>query len=60
MLRTIRDRERDGAITNTHIEWTKEDSIQYAATRNTFNGSYWECYLYHKELSKEFSKRRTL
>lgn len=40
MLRMIRDRERDGAITNTQIEWTKEDSIQYAATRNAFNGSF--------------------
>jgi hypothetical protein len=49
----IRDRDRDGAITNKQTEWSKEDSIQYSATRNAFNGSYWECYLCHKEFSKE-------
>lgn len=48
----IRERDRDGVITNKQIEWHEGESIQYSATDRAFNGSFWECYLCHKEFRK--------
>lgn len=56
----IRYCDRDGAITNKRIESSKEASVQYSATTNAFNGSYWEYYLYHREFSKKYALNQYL
>lgn len=53
-------RDRDRAITNKQIESSKEASVQYSATINAFNGSYWECYLCHREFDKKHALNQHL
>ncbi|KAE8154339.1 hypothetical protein BDV25DRAFT_116490 [Aspergillus avenaceus] len=49
IYRTLRERDRTGVITNKLIEWKEEESLEYSATHNAFNGSSWECYVCHRK-----------
>jgi hypothetical protein len=51
ILCMVRERDRDGVITNKQIEWHKEKNVKYSATNRAFNGSYWECYVCHNEFT---------
>ncbi|KAG6008282.1 hypothetical protein E4U21_004744 [Claviceps maximensis] len=56
ILRTIRDRDPGGFITNRQIAWHNEQDLGYEATDQAYNGDSWECYL----CLCEFSTRRGL
>lgn len=47
----IRERDQHGIITKKQIEWHQGENISYSATKLAFNGSYWECYLCHKDFN---------
>jgi len=47
----IRERDPHGIITKKQIEWHQDDKVKYSATKRAFNGSYWECYLCHRNFN---------
>lgn len=49
--RIVSERDRNGAFTKKLIGW-HEESTQYLATNDAFNGSFWECYICHREFGK--------
>jgi hypothetical protein len=51
ILCIVRERDLHGAITNKQINWHQDENIKYSATKRSFNGSYWECYLCPNEFS---------
>ncbi len=52
VLRMVRERDPYGTITSKQIEWhNNQENVKYSATRHAFNGSYWECYICHKEFN---------
>lgn len=44
----VSQRDRHGAITKRQIGWY-EKTGRYSATDLAFNGSYWECYICHRQ-----------
>lgn len=48
ILRMVRERDPNGAITNKQIVWRDEKNVQYSASNLAFSGFLWECYLCHK------------
>lgn len=48
ILRIIRERDPDGAITIKKLTWHDSTTGTYFATDNAWNGSAWECYLCHR------------
>lgn len=43
-------RDRNGAFTSKQIGWL-EQSDRFTPTNRAFNGSFWECYICHREFS---------
>ncbi|EGC48988.1 conserved hypothetical protein [Histoplasma capsulatum var. duboisii H88] len=53
ILRAVRDRDPHGVITNRQIEWHGESSVEYLATDHAYNGSFWECYICHRQFNSK-------
>jgi Zinc-finger of C2H2 type len=51
ILRMVRERDPHGVITNKQIGWREDEDVKYTATSRAFNGSFWECYMCHKEFN---------
>lgn len=47
ILAIVRERDPHGTITNKQIEWLEEQTLEYRATNQAYNGQAWECYLCH-------------
>lgn len=45
----VSKRDQGGSITNKLIGWY--GSVEYEVTDLAFNGSYWECYICHREFA---------
>lgn len=46
----VNEKDQNGLITNKKIGWYDE-STQYQATEQAFNGQHWECYLCHRRFN---------
>ncbi|KAK1140706.1 hypothetical protein N8T08_009907 [Aspergillus melleus] len=49
VYRIMNRSDPSGFITKKQIEWYPEDSAQYSATNQAFNGSFWQCWICHRE-----------
>lgn len=45
ILQKVRECDPHGRFTLQQLEWYEEDTSNYSATDQAFNGSSWQCYL---------------
>lgn len=56
ILKIVSRLDPNHMITNKQIEWHREQTSEYMATQDAWNGDAWECYLCHRE----FNSRQSL